>query len=439
MITYFAETALLPHGWARDVRIDVDAAGDIVEVETEAARDGAQPVVGPVVPGMASAQGDPLLRALAGLGERVEGPGSNANGPMWLGKARRMLDRLTPADVEAVAAQTFLDMLQLGYTTVGICLALPKEDAGDHAHALIRAAERVGMEATLLPMLGPGAGETEVDALLALTVALAAEFRDRRTLRLGVAAAALPEVAPEVLAALVAGAQTLDPMTPIHLPLARTATEIAACQTQFRARPVEWLLAHAPVDGRWCLHHAAEMTPEEARALAASDAVVGLSPSTEANLAYGAFDLSSYFAADGQIAIGAGIGTCLDPFEELRWLEYGQRQRRGRRTVGARSSASCGASLYLAALEGGAQALGRPVGRIAPGYRADLLVLDNADPPLFGRRDDLLLDTLIFAGAGAGAIRDVMVGGSWVILDGFHPLRDSVASSCRHALMRLRG
>lgn len=431
MITYFAEAALLPQGWARNVRIDVDAAGDIVAVAADAPRDGAQPVGGPVVPGMVSLHGDPLLRAVAGLGERA-----GEESASWLTTARRALGRLTPEHAEAVATQTFVDMLQAGYTAAGATVAVSGEAAGDLARSVVRAAERVGIGLALLPVLAEGSDETAVDALLDLAHALSGETRDRRTVRLGVAAAGLPEVAPEALAALVAGAQALDPMTPIHVPLARTPAEVAMCHRRLGAAPVDWLLSHAPVDGRWCLLHATQMTPEEARAVAASDAVVGVCPSTEANLSYGAFNLLPYFAADGHVGIGAGIGVTLDPFEELRWLEYLQRQRVGRRAVGVRSSGSNGTSLLQATAEGGGQALGRPLGRLAPGFRADWLVLDTAAPPLLGRRAEVLIDTLTFAG---GAIRDVMVGGVWVVLDGVHPLRDGVRSAYRHAIQALAG
>jgi cytosine/adenosine deaminase-related metal-dependent hydrolase len=54
-------------------------------------------------------------------------------------------------------------------------------------------------------------------------------------------------------------------------------------------RPVEWLLDNAEINSRWCVIHATHMTKTEIRALAASGAVVGLCPLTEASLGFGLF------------------------------------------------------------------------------------------------------------------------------------------------------
>ena len=88
---------------------------------------------------------------------------------------------------------------------------------------------------------------------------------------------------------------------------------------------------------------------------------------------------------------------------------------------------SVGATLWVAATRGGAQALGRPAGTIAPGCRADLVVLDDGHVDLTGRGDDAILDALVFAG-GRGLVRDVMVGGRWAVREGRHPAEDSTAA-----------
>ena len=110
----------------------------------------------------------------------------------------------------------------------------------------------------------------------------------------------------------------------------------------------------------------------------------------------------------------------ISPVEELRWLEYGQRLTSNRRTVlagGANSSTA--RTLLQGCLKGGAQASGRKIGRIAAGYRADFLVLDEAHPLLYGRQEDSQLDSWVFSG-NANTVRDVYVGGKAVIQNGQH-------------------
>ena len=168
--------------------------------------------------------------------------------------------------------------------------------------------------------------------------------------------------------------------------------------------------------------------------LADSGAVAGLCPTTEANLGDGLFPLGDYLAKGGRLGIGSDSHISVDAIEELRWLEYGQRLNARRRAVGARPDMpSTGASLVAAALTGGAQALGRPCGAIAAGRRADLIVLDDRHPAFAAATPDTLLDALVFA-ASTRPIRDVMVGGRWVVRDRTHAEAEPIQEAYRMAL-----
>ena len=96
----------------------------------------------------------------------------------------------------------------------------------------------------------------------------------------------------------------------------------------------------------------------------------------------------------------------------------------------------CGARLWRAALAGGAQALGRRIGKLAPGCRADLIRLDADHPLLYGQTGDLLLDALVFSG-NANPVRDVMVGGRWRVKDGRHLDRERIATAYRRTVSKL--
>ena len=178
------------------------------------------------------------------------------------------------------------------------------------------------------------------------------------------------------------------------------------------------------------------MDDEETAALARSGAVAGLCPTTEANLGDGLFNLGGFLAAGGRFGIGSDSHVSVSPVEELRWLEYGQRLAAcaawSRR---ARASRTAVRGL-AAALAGGARALGRRIGRLEPGRRADLIRLDAAHPIVAERSGDLLLDALVFSG-NVNPVRDVMVGGRWLVRNGRHLRRDEVADAYRAALRQL--
>jgi formimidoylglutamate deiminase len=179
------------------------------------------------------------------------------------------------------------------------------------------------------------------------------------------------------------------------------------------------------------------MDDAETEMLARSGAVAGLCPTTEANLGDGLFDLGGYLTAGGRFGIGSDSHVSTSPIEELRWLEYGQRLGTLRRLIGASAEQPhCGSRLWHDALAGGAQALGRRIGRLAPGQRADLIRIDDRHPILAGRRGASLLDALVFSG-NVNLVRDVMVGGSWVVRDGRHLRRDEIAEAYRAVVTRL--
>jgi formimidoylglutamate deiminase len=244
-------------------------------------------------------------------------------------------------------------------------------------------------------------------------------------------------VAPADLRAIPAAAHTIDPEMPIHIHVAEQTREVAACQAAHGTTPVAFLLDHAAVDGRWCLIHATHMDQAETARLAATGAVAGLCPTTEANLGDGVFPLELYLGRGGRLGVGSDSHVSLDPRDELRLLEDTRRllsQQRNR--VATAASPHVGAHLYDLALHGGAQAAGAPVGRLAPGHRADLVVLDRDHPSLAACPDAHLLDAWLLTRHGS-PVRAVAVAGDWVVRDGRHRAAEPVAGAYRAAVRSL--
>jgi len=224
---------------------------------------------------------------------------------------------------------------------------------------------------------------------------------------------------------------------PVHIHIAEQVREVEEIQEQFGGTPVEWLLENAPVNSRWCLIHATHMTQEETRNLAKSGAVVGLCPITEANLGDGIFDGSSLLSHGGRYGIGSDSNVRISLSEELRLLEYSQRFVLKERNVMTQNSGSVGMALYVDALMGGAQALNRKSGFIAPEYWADLLTLDSEALAFCGCSDGEILDRWIFAGDDS-LVCDVWSAGRLMVSDGRHVKHNEIERRYRSVIQEFK-
>ncbi|MBV9647929.1 MAG: formimidoylglutamate deiminase [Candidatus Eremiobacteraeota bacterium] len=434
MSAYFAAHALLPGGWARDVLIETNAGGDIERLAEGAKADGAVRLWGPVLPGMPNVHSHAFQRALAGTAESGD-PARHDTFWTWRDRMYRLVLTLEPPDIEAVATWVYLEMLKSGYTAVGEFHYLFHTPDGSRydsptetADRVIAAAERSGIGLTLLPALYTYSGfgqqapsspqrrfAMDVEEFCALWDALDARIGRNPQCTLGVAPHSLRAVSPQSLASVVTHVSRRRPEVPVHIHVAEQQAEVDACVAWCGARPVAWLLEHAPVSERWCLVHATHLDASERTRAALTGAVAGLCPTTEANLGDGIFPAQQWLAGQGRIGIGSDSQVTIDPAEELRWLEYGQRLFLQQRAVLCTAETpSVGGTLYRVALAGGAQALGRSIGRIERGFRADLVVLDGENSAFRDVTGDGLLDRYIFGGVRE-PVRDVMVGGRWVV------------------------
>ncbi len=451
--TLFAPLALLPGGWARDVRFDVADDGTLAAVVAGAPRVADEILAGPVVAAMPNAHSHAFQRVLAGRTGRAATSGDDSFWS-WREAMYTSLDRLDADDFEAVTAQAYVEMTKAGYAAVAEFhyvhhdpAGTPYADPAELARRVVAAADTAGIALTLLPVFYAHAGFGGVPAtagqrrfvhatdsfarLVERLGALAAEQR----FALGVAPHSLRAVTAEELAAVVAMAPARGP---IHIHVAEQTREVDDCVAWSGLRPVDWLLDNVALDGRWCAVHATHMVEREMQRLATSGAVTALAPTTEADLGDGVFPALAYLAAGGRYAVGSDSNTVIDPFAELRLLEYSQRLRHRRRNLLTQGEVPVGRALWAAAARGGAQACGRNGGEIAAGARADLVVLDPDEPALAGQAPEALLDAAIF-GPCRRPVRDVIVGGRMVVREGRHANEDAVFARFRAVLQRLVG
>jgi formimidoylglutamate deiminase len=444
------ERALLPTGVARRVAISVADDGTLASVVGGAPESAGTPVPGLALCGMPNLHSHAFQRGLAGATEIAGAAHSSFWG--WREAMYRFVGRLRPDDATAIAALVYLEMLEAGYTSVAEFHYLhhqpdgtPYPDTSSMAVAIGAAAQRVGIRQVLLPCLyqasdfGPQPPLTSQRRFIFETGSFMRLFERLRsaasaTQTVGVALHSLRAVpltaVREVIAALPAG-------VPIHIHVSEQQREVDACLKFSGRRPIEYLFDSVVINQHWCLVHATHVSPCELQAVARSQAVVGLCPTTEANLGDGIFPLDDFLAASGRFGIGSDSQVSIDPREELRTAEYALRLHKQRRGLSShRGQEHCGTSLYSLASSGGAQALGLNSGELIAGAAADIVVVDTNQAQFAGMPDEALLDAHIFV-PRPNAVRDVMVGGRWVLRSGRHPQRKQIIEAYRRTVRRL--
>jgi formiminoglutamate deiminase len=354
---------------------------------------------------------------------------------------------MNPDQAETIAAWAYVEMLESGFTRVGEFHYLhhaPDGAAYDNpaemAGRIAAAAGQTGIGLTLLPVFyrhggfGGTPSEPAQRRFVSTMDGYAALLERCRSLpvRLGVAPHSLRAVAPEQLAemaALTGG--------PVHIHVAEQQREVADCLAWSGARPVRFLLDHAPVDRRWCLIHATHVAQAEIDSIARIGAVVGLCPVTEANLGDGVMPVAALAAAGGGFGVGTDSNVRIGLADELCLLEYAQRLTGQARNI-LSAGGSTGGALFRAALAGGAQAAGLGTAGLQVGAAADIVSLRADHAAVVGRSGDALLDAWIFA-ARPGLIDSVWAAGRQVVSGGAHVAGPSIIARFRAVMARLLG
>jgi len=443
-------SALTADGWKSDVMISIDPEGMIESVSGNSKEGNL--IKGIAVPAVPNVHSHAHQRLMLGLAEKA-GPGTDSFWT-WRDVMYGFALKLGPDDMEAVAAQLYVEMLKAGFSIVGEFQYLhhqpdgsPYGEVAEMSLRCVAAAEKAGIAITMLPTLynyggfggqpsAPGQRRFVNDATRYLRIygALAARMKGNPLMRLGISPHSMRAVTDELLREVLAG---IDPACPVHIHIAEQRKEVEDCVSWSGRRPVQLLLENHDVSDRWCAIHATHMTEAETDALARSGCIAGLCPTTEANLGDGIFPATAFARARGAYAIGSDSHISVSPAEDLRQLEYSQRLRDlTRNSMAAGPGLSTGRTMFDAVLKGGARSMNQPVGVLAPKFRADICVLDGEHPSLAGRSGEGLLDTWIFSG-GNSCVKDMFVAGRHVVQERHHVDEEAIEASFRQAVRRL--
>ena len=450
-----------PEGWLSPGFVEVDATGTIARVSAVRPRDWPKDTAtirGFAIPGMPNVHSHAFQRAMAGFAEHRGHPTDTFW--TWRETMYSFANALDPDTLEDLTAMAFLEMVKAGWTSVGEFHYIHRDpqgqayaDPAEMSWRVCAAAERVGLGLTLLPVLYLHGGfeteltprqrrfaHTDVDDFLGVCARIHATLAENPLRRFGVAPHSLRAVTPNELRELIVGVDSFAPASPLHLHAAEQQREVSECVAHLGAGPVAYLLSRFPLGERWCIVHATHVDDGERLALARSDAIVGICPTTEANLGDGLFATGEYLAEGGGLGIGTDSNIEIDPCAELRALEYGQRLRHETRNVlvgPGEAGKHVGRNLWEITVTGGARALRQPVGMLVAGQRADIVVLDGDCDRMVGHARDTAIDAYVFS-AGPPAVRDVFVAGRCVVENRRHAREDEIRASYRRAMRELR-
>lgn len=437
----------MPAGWSRNVALDINESGLISNIISNYSGQG-EHYAGYAMPGQNNIHSHAFQRAMAGLTEFT----SSTNDSFWTWRdiMYRFAGQISPADLEVIASQLYLEMLKAGY--VSVCEFHYLHHGGNSnlamSNAILKAAKNAGIALAHLPVLYMASGfggkplmedqlrfGLDLESYLNLLSELKKQLENEIDQKLGMAFHSLRAVPEEALKECLLKSPVSGP---IHIHIAEQLQEVNDCLTWSGRRPVEWLYDHGNVDKNWCLVHATHLNDDEITLIAGSGAIAGLCPTTEANLGDGLFPLKKYLEQNGRIAIGSDSHISVSIIEELRWLEYGQRLKHNRRNIAVdEEEIHTGSYLYRKCLEGGSTASGFDNGAITVGKRADLIILDESSPILVGTPDNAIIDRFIFNG-NQNPVRHVMVAGKWVVRDYKHAREDEIFHEFAATMGRLK-
>jgi formimidoylglutamate deiminase len=395
------------------------------------------------IPGMPNLHSHAFQRAMAGLTERQTNP--NDSFWTWRELMYRFAEKITPEQLQAIATQLYVEMLEAGYTSV--CEfhylhhqpnGVPYADNSAMSQAIIQAAQDAGIRLTLLPVLyiaggfdGRALNEQQrrfghsVNSFLNLIEKL--KQQKNETLKIGIALHSLRAVPELAMREVLAGIST---RCPIHIHIAEQMPEVRECLALRGARPVQWLMDNVDIHQEWTLVHATHLDDAEVALIAKSKATVAICTTTEANLGDGFFRLRDFIAAGGNFGIGSDSNTSISPVEELRWLEYGQRLLNQQRNIAVTTEqTSVGEFLWQKAVRDG---------RVATQQHCDedYLILDKNVPAMAGVNAASIYDRLVFAG-NKNIVKDVFVANRQVVSEGRHADREVIAKTYAKSLNEL--
>ena len=328
--------------WISPAFISVDEKGIIVSISTKSDNKIDHDLNCFALPGFQNAHSHAFQYAMAGLTERHATTQAPDDFWSWRDAMYKLALTIEPEQMENIATMLYSEMLRQGYTHVAEFQYLhhdkngkPYELLSEMSERLISAAKTVGIGITLIPIFYQKGGFGKVpnegqrrfisaneNDYLKLYEAVKKSCMNYEAANVAIGIHSMRGVEPEVIASI---AKNAAQDVPFHIHISEQLKEVEDSLNYLGKRPVEWMLDNVDLTERFHLVHATHLNDIEISGIAKTGAHVVLCPSTEGNLGDGIFPLKAFQQAGGKWSIGTDSHVGINPLEELRILDYGQR------------------------------------------------------------------------------------------------------------------
>ncbi len=325
----------------------------------------------------------------------------------------RYSPKLDAAGMATAALFAFGEMLLHGVTTVCDFYYL-NAGGNDHASATIEAAQQLGMRIVLARCFydwdgAPAAYRETIPQAVGNFEALHRRYHDR--VRALVSVQPAPHSQHGATPAMIeAGAGCArDAGVPWHIHLAEERYQVEQSLARFGARPIH-AIARLDVDfARMVAVHGCWFDDGERAVLAERGGSLAYCPGSNMFLGDGVTDLVDLVRRGVRVGLGTDGGCSnnrVSVFDEMRMAALLQKVHR------VDGQAIDAETCFALGTRTAGEVLRLPIGRIAPGYRCDLVALDLDDPSLWPVQ---ALEKNVVYALSPRAITDVVVDGEKVV------------------------
>lgn len=449
------EGLLTNDGWMCPAYVQLDNEGNITSLTQTESQEVTEHINGFAMPGFQNAHSHSFQYAMSGLAEIHPDSTSQDDFWSWRETMYNIALSMDPDQFEHIATMLYAEMLSHGYTHVAEFHYVHHDKDGkryaNHAEMgerLVSAAKTAGIGITLVPIFYQkgGFGQDPVEKQRRFISATAQDYldllssseeatRSYHKANVGLGIHSLRAVDQDSISTAFAEAKDL----PVHIHIAEQLKEVSDCLDFYKQRPVEWFLNTFHVNPNFHLVHATHLNESEVTGIAQSGAHVVLCPSTEGNLGDGIFPLQTFQQQGGKWSIGTDSHIGLNPLEELRILDYGQRLTTHRRNQFiSNTNGDTGLFGVDMALKAGRKAMGNTCENyFEVGRPMDAVVIDAHAPLIATSRPEHILSTLVYSGDRAH-FKGTIVNGKWKVKEGHHLKQDEIVRDFKKSLGELK-
>jgi 5-methylthioadenosine/S-adenosylhomocysteine deaminase len=361
-----------------------------------------------IVPGNVNGHGHTFQALLRGFGDDLRFG-------EWMGQlVHPTAAQLTADGIRVGAEYDFAEMLRMGITTAVEFFYL-HDEGNDNSRIILDAGRRVGLRTVLARCMfdadpGPIRYRESPSRFETNFRELRAETGDDPMVAVHPAPHSVLGASAEMLELGAALAREYD--TPLHVHVADSKGEVEVSRDRYGVTPVARLAEVGALDERTLAVHAVHIDAHDVDLLQASGATVIHNPSANAFLGGGIAPLQQLRTVGVPVCLAtdaAGANSRQSLFEEMRMSAL-----LAKATAQDASVITATDSLRLGTTAGGL-ALRMPVGRLAAGFKADIVSLDLTALSLRPRRT--ATQNIVYSMLPE-AIDRVLVGGREVVRRG---------------------